>query len=97
MNPCQYDLISFFSLIGTHISSSEVTALQHELRNDSVELATLVAEALLPSAKSTEVFGGLRDDVVVEVEVDSAGLGWQGKKGLVTVPQEARAQESGKR
>jgi hypothetical protein len=34
----------------TDIATSEVTTLQHELRDDAVELAALVAEALLASA-----------------------------------------------
>jgi len=57
------------------IASSEVATLQHELRDDSVELATLVAKALLASAKSTEVLGSLWDYIIVEVEVDSSSLG----------------------
>jgi hypothetical protein len=39
-----------------------------------MELAALVAEALLASAEGTEVLGGLGDDVVVDVEVDAAIL-----------------------
>ena len=34
-----------------------------------------VAEALLASAKSTEVSGGLGDDVVVQLESDAASRG----------------------
>jgi hypothetical protein len=41
-----------------------------------MELATLVSEAFLAGAKSTEVFDSLWDYMVVELEVDAANLGW---------------------
>lgn len=56
----------------TYVATGEVTALKHELRDDTVELATLVAEALLAGAERTEVLGGLGDDVVEELKVDAA-------------------------
>lgn len=40
-----------------------------------MELATLVAKALLASAESTEVLGSLWNYIVVEVEVDTTPLG----------------------
>jgi len=57
------------------VTTGEVSTLQHELRNDTVELATLVAKALLASAESTEVLGSLWNYIVVEVEVDTTPLG----------------------
>jgi hypothetical protein len=60
--------------IETYIATSEVTALEHELGDDAVEGRVSVSKALLASAESTEVLGGLGDDVVVEGEVDAAGL-----------------------
>lgn len=39
-----------------------------------MELGAAVAKAFLASAKGTEVLSGLRRDIVVEVEVDAAGL-----------------------
>jgi hypothetical protein len=39
-----------------------------------VEGRALVAEALLAGAESAEVLSGLGDNVVVEIEVDAAGL-----------------------
>ena len=39
-----------------------------------MEFGAFVAIALLTSAKSTEIFTGLGDDIVVEVEVDAAVL-----------------------
>lgn len=38
-----------------------------------MELGAGVAEALLASAESPEVLGGLGDDIVEELEVDAAG------------------------
>lgn len=63
----------FDLVMKTYISTSEVTTLQHEVWNDTVELAALVAEALLAGAEGAEVLSGLRDDVVEELEVDAAG------------------------
>lgn len=60
------------SYSGTYVAAGEVTALEHELRDDTVELAALVAKALLAGAESAEVLNGLRDDIVVELEVDAA-------------------------
>ena len=67
-------LNSLLLLEKSYIATSEVTTLQHELRNDSVELAALVAEALLACAESAEVLGRLGDYIVVELEVDSCFL-----------------------
>ena len=64
----------FFLL--SYISAREVTALKHELRDHAVELGAGVAETLLAGAEGAEVLGGFGDNVVVEVEVDSAGLAW---------------------
>ena len=52
-----------------------VTTLEHELGNNTVESRAGVAEALLASAESTEVGGGLGDDVVKELEGDAASGG----------------------
>lgn len=43
----------------------EVTTLEHELGDDSVEARTGVSEAVLSSAELSEVSSGLGDDVVV--------------------------------
>lgn len=57
-----------------YVATGEVTTLEHELRDDAVEGRAGVTEALLASAESAEVLSGLGDNVVVEVEVDAAGL-----------------------
>lgn len=56
------------------ITTSEVTALQHELWNDTVKLATLESETLLVRAQSAEVLSSLGDNIVEEVEVDAPVL-----------------------
>ncbi len=58
----------------TYVATGEVTTLEHELRDDTVESRALVAEALLAGAESLEVGGGAGDNVVVQGEVDAAGL-----------------------
>jgi hypothetical protein len=58
----------------TYVATGEVTALEHELRDDAVECRASIAEALLASAKSTEVLSGLGDYIIVEIEVDATGL-----------------------
>lgn len=62
------------SLETAHIATGEVTALEHELGDDTVERRALVAEAVLASAELQEVTGGLGNDVVVELEVDATVL-----------------------
>jgi len=68
------ELLAVDGLAAGTVASCEVTALEHEAGDDSVEGAAFEAEAFLAGAEGTEVLGGLRDDVVVEDEVDSFGL-----------------------
>ncbi len=58
----------------THVATGKVAALEHKLRDDAVECRASISETLLTSAKSTEVLSGLWDYIIVEVEVDAAGL-----------------------
>ena len=39
-----------------------------------MEFRALIAEALLAGAESTEVFRGLRNDIVEELELDATAL-----------------------
>lgn len=55
--------------------AGEVTTLEHELGDDAVEARANVALARRQLAELTEVFGGLGDISLVEVEVDAASLG----------------------
>ncbi len=50
----------------------EVTTLAHEVGDDTVEAAALVAEALLSGAEGTEVFSRLGDDVRAQLDDDTA-------------------------
>jgi hypothetical protein len=59
----------------THVATGEVTTLEHELGNHTVEGRALVTLTLLGIAKLSEVPGSLGDLLVVEVEVDAASLG----------------------
>ena len=65
--------------LATHVLSVKVTALEHELRDDTVEWRRLVAEALLAGAEGAEVGGRLWDHVVVELEADGAEGGAVGR------------------
>lgn len=60
--------------------AGEVTTLEHELGDDTVEARATVALALGQLAELTEVLGGLGDISLVEVEVDAASLGWRGSQ-----------------
>ena len=59
----------------TDVSAGEITTLEHEGWDDTMERAALVAKALLSSAESTEVLGSLGDYIIVELEVDAGGFG----------------------
>jgi len=50
----------------------EITALQHELRDDTVESTSLVSESFLAGAQSAEIVSCLWNDTVEELEFDSA-------------------------
>lgn len=63
----------------SYVATGEVTTLEHELGDDTVELAARVAEALLASAQGTEVLSGLGDNIIEELEVDAARAGWMGE------------------
>ena len=66
------ELLSVDALTTGSIASSEVTTLDHERLDNTVETRALVVErhailsfALLAGAQCAEVLGGLRDDIVV--------------------------------
>jgi hypothetical protein len=69
--------MSFIGRLGsitTYVTTGEVTSLEHELGNDTMELRVLVSKPSLPGAKGTEVLDGLGDYIVVEIKVDPTGL-----------------------
>ena len=65
-------LLSVDGLAAGSVVFGEVTALGHEVSDDSVETASFVAETMFSGAEGSEVFGSLGGDVVVEFEDDSA-------------------------
>jgi hypothetical protein len=68
-----------------YVATGEVTALEHELRDDTVESRASISKALLAGAESTEIFGSLGDDIIVEGKVDATRLFW--KQRLVSCVQ----------
>ena len=58
----------------THVVAGEVTTLEHELGDHTVEAGANVALASGLLAELTEVLGSLGDILLVEVEVDAANL-----------------------
>ena len=59
-----------------YIATREVTALKHELRDDTVEFGAAVSETLLAGAEGSEVLGRLGDFFIEELKVDAAFLLW---------------------
>lgn len=58
----------------SYIAASEIASLKHEVGDNAVELGARVAKAFLAGAKSAKVLGRLRNNVVVELEVDATAL-----------------------
>lgn len=67
-----WELTTVDGLTTSTVTSSEVTTLQHEVWDDSVEWGTGVTETLFTSTQGSEVFSGLWDNVVVQLEDNSA-------------------------
>ncbi|KAH3659989.1 hypothetical protein OGAPHI_007194 [Ogataea philodendri] len=53
------------------VEVGDVSTLQHEARNHSVENGVLVSKALLAGTQCSEVLGGLWNDLVVQVKHDT--------------------------
>jgi hypothetical protein len=56
----------------TYITAGEVTTLGHETTDYTVEFGAGVTESELASAESTEVLSSLGNNIVVELENDTA-------------------------
>jgi hypothetical protein len=76
------ELLAVDALTASAIASGEITTLDHEGLDDTVEGAALevqrlagLTDALLASAEGAEVVCGLGDDIVVELEDDAASRG----------------------
>lgn len=72
------ELLAIDGLATSAVATGEVTTLEHELRDDTVEGRALVTEARGTGAQLLEVLGGLGDDVVVEGEVNHTILDFMG-------------------
>ena len=62
------ELLAIDGLSPSTVVLGEITSLQHELRNDTVETGALVAKAVLARGKLSEVLCGLWDDLVIKLE-----------------------------
>jgi len=82
-------LLTVNRLATSAVAAGEVTTLEHELRDDTVESRARVTETLLAGAESTEVFGSLWNYVVIENEVNATGLLSDGG-GLLSILVEDR-------
>ena len=72
------------------VATGEVTTLEHELGDDTVEGRALVTLTLLGVAELSEVLGGLGNLVGEEVEVDAANLGGGGaSRGVLDLEESA--------
>lgn len=70
------ELFSVDGFTSSSVSTGEVSSLDHEVRDDSVEGGSLEVEwlsrlsnSLFSSAESTEVFSGLGDDISVKLKI----------------------------
>ena len=54
------ELVAVDALAASAVALGEVTALDHELLDNTVEVGALIAEALLAGSKGTEVLSSLR-------------------------------------
>jgi hypothetical protein len=55
----------------------EIAALKHKVGNDTVKARSLVSETILAGRELAEVTRGFGNDVVVELELDTARGRWQ--------------------
>ena len=62
------ELLAIDGLATSTIAPGEVTSLQHELRNDTVETGTLISKAMLACAKLSEVACSVGDDVIIQLK-----------------------------
>ena len=68
----------------TYVTTGEVTTLEHEVGDDTVEGRALVAETVFTSGELTEVLRGPRDNIVEELEDDAtSGLVVDGDVELI--------------
>ena len=84
------ELLAVDGLSTGAVSTSEITTLKHELRDDTVERGALVAEALLTGAQSAEVLSGLGNIHLEEVEDATLRLGSRAARiGVLNVEEKS--------
>ena len=66
------ELVSIDGLSSGSVVVGEVTSLAHEIGDDTVEAGSLVSESLLAGAQSTEVLGGLGNNIGSQLHGDSS-------------------------
>lgn len=69
------ELLAVDGLSTGAVALGEITSLEHERWNHTVEAGSLITVAILTSGELTEVAGGLGNDVIVELEHDAASGG----------------------
>ena len=62
------------ALASSSIVVRKITSLAHEIGNHTVKRAALETETLFPSAKGSEVFSGLRNDVGTEFKCNATNV-----------------------
>jgi hypothetical protein len=67
-------LISIDGLSSSAIVVGEISALAHEVGDDTVESASLITKSLLSCAQSTEVFCCLRDNIGAKLKQTTTKL-----------------------
>jgi len=68
------ELLTVNALSASTIVTSEIASLKHEVGNHTMEGGALVATNLVTFAELRKVLGSIRNDIVIEGEVDTAGL-----------------------
>jgi len=67
-----FELVAVNAFTASSVLVGEVTALQHEVWDNSVEWRVLVAESLLAGSQSSEVLSGLGGHILEKLEGDSS-------------------------
>lgn len=71
---CEFAQVRLSPIVSSnaYVVVGEVTALEHEIGDDTVETGSSVSVSLLASGKGAEVRGRLGDYIVVQLEADTA-------------------------
>ena len=62
------ELLAIDGLAASTVAAREVTTLEHELRDDAMELRLRIAKTVRAGSELAEVLCGLWDDIVKEFE-----------------------------